>query len=68
MKKLVLKKDIVARIKGDQMNHLRGGVGTAGTYVTCDGSCACGTQDTTCWDTCNQATCNGDSCVVCGGY
>lgn len=51
MKKLVLKKDIVARINGDQMNHLRGGVGTAGTYVTCDGSCACGTQDTTCWDT-----------------
>ena len=29
MKKLVLKKDVVARINDDQMNQLKGGLGTS---------------------------------------
>lgn len=69
MKKLVLKKDVIARINGDQMNQLRGGVGTYGgtsdwicpsdectRYVTCENSCQ--------GPTCNEATCNNQN--TCG--
>ena len=65
MKKLVLKKDVVARINNDQMNYLRGGAGTYGTVLTCGGSCTCGAYDNTCWDTCNQGTCKDATCVAC---
>ena len=63
MKKLVLKIDIVARINNNDMNHLRGGIGSE--YIcgpseghTCDGAFTC--QGNTCGNTCDSAlTCPG---------
>ena len=77
MKKLVLKKDVVARINDDQMNLLKGGAGTySGTsilvcptdectqvYDTCKGTCK---DDASCpgHNTCNGAnTCGDPTCA-----
>lgn len=69
MKKLVLEKDVVARINNGQMNQLRGGAGTydlsALTVCPSDGC-------TVAWETCIScdATCKGHTCdggVTCGG-
>ena len=81
MKKLVLKKDIVARINVDQMNHLKGGAADYHeTMVTCDtciclpilATCGVGkTCDPTCAPTCYATcvtcppTCNNATCNNC---
>ena len=61
MKKLVLKKDIVARINGGDMNQLRGGCGP-------DGFCEQYTifhPDATCNHTCNgDPSCPGEETCV----
>lgn len=77
MKKLVLKKDIVARINGGDMNRLRGGCGPYGPcdqYTfdhpatcghTCNGDPSCPGQQTcveSCMGTCGQ-TCAAVSCL-----
>ena len=78
MKKLVLKKDIVARINGGDMNQLRGGCGPGGfceQYTidhpdatcghTCNGDPSCPGADTcyeSCMGTCGQ-TCAAFSCL-----
>lgn len=49
MKKLILKKDVVARINGNEMNQLRGGGYEATEEFTCDGGMTC--------QTCHQFTC-----------
>lgn len=49
MKKLILKKDVVARINSGAMQQLRGG---AGTMYTIGNTCG-----PTCVDTCNKNTC-----------
>jgi len=61
MKKLVLKKDIVARINGGDMNQLRGGCGPDGF---CD-QYTIAHPDATCGHTCNgEPSCPGeDTCV-----
>ena len=69
MKKLVLKKDIVARINGGDMNQLRGGCGPDGfceQYTifhpdatcghTCNGDPSCPGEET-CYESC-MGTCN----------
>ena len=58
MKKLVLKKDIVARINGGGMNQLRGGCGPNGfcEQYTIDHPATCG------------HTCTGDADPSCPGY
>ena len=58
MKKLVLKKDIVARINGGEMNQLRGGCGPYGPcdQYTFDHPTTCG------------HTCTGDADPSCPGY
>ena len=55
MKKLVLKKDVVARINNGEMNQLKGGVDTYNVCQTIPGV---------------QATCGGNTCAPnfgCGG-
>ena len=66
MKKLVLKKDVVARIDNGSMNQLKGGSGYTINDATCghtcnwDATCAkyetCGTQET-CQQTCGDTAC-----------
>lgn len=69
MKKLVLKKDIVARINDNEMIHLKGGAANyGGTMITCD-TCICLTILATCGlgKTCDltcQPSCP-DTCVTC---
>jgi len=70
MKKLVLKKDVVARINSGEMNQLKGGAGT--WEDTCANGCEkpkTGPQDPTCQNTCNKEqtcpdyqTCQDNSC------
>ena len=78
MKKLVLKKDIVARINGGDMNQLRGGCGPDGfceQYTifhpdatcnhTCNGDPSCPGEETcyeSCMGTCGQ-TCAAVTCL-----
>lgn len=59
MKKLVLKKDVVARINSDQMNQLKGGAGN--TVLACQN-----TNYATCADTCNKDTC-AETCACTTG-
>ena len=65
MKKLVLKKDVVARINHNEMNQLRGGYGDSDNACK-DTRQQCPTQVVTCY---GQQTCPGyQSCdVSCGG-
>ena len=75
MKKLVLKKEVVARINNDQMNQLRGGYadsfGTCqtmpGAQATCGGNTCTGDLDTTCRanNTCGNS-CVGTCNFLCG--
>jgi hypothetical protein len=61
MKKLVLKKDIVARINGGDMNRLRGGCGPDGF---CD-QYTIAHPDATCGHTCNgDPSCPGEETCV----
>lgn len=59
MKKLTLKKDVVARINHDEMVQLKGGVGDyVPTEFTCQSCPACNTVFMTCWgDSCQNVTC-----------
>jgi len=61
MKKLVLKKDVVARIGNESMNQLKGGSGyTINEPVTCGHTC---NLDSSCamHETCNKE----ETCVTC---
>ena len=69
MKKLVLKKDIVATINNDEMNYLKGGdYATQGG--TCNNTCAQTCPNTcpaTCGNTCNESCaggCGGGYCIM----
>ena len=75
MKKLVLKKEVVARINNDQMNQLRGGYADTlnicqtipGQQATCGGHTCTGDLDTTCRanNTCGNS-CVGTCNFLCG--
>ena len=65
MKKLVLKKDVVARINDDQMNQLKGGLGTSIGYGVCEIDLVTKFNDT-CEGTCkDDASCPGHN--TCNG-
>lgn len=74
MKKLVLKKDVVARINNGEMNQLRGGYG-GGTDALCtipNTQCECPitvipTCPVSCHGTCNQGTCPVTCPATCAG-
>lgn len=70
MKKLVLKKDVVARINNDQMNQLKGGnqpEQTGPQYPTCMQTCH---QEQTCpdYNTCGNTCDQHDSCKMTCAY
>ena len=73
MKKLVLKKDVVARIDNGSMNQLKGGNGYTINDATCGHTCnldvtcakyeTCGTQQT-CQQTFGDTVCYNNPTVV----
>lgn len=71
MKKLVLKKDVVARINGREMNQLRGGVDTYNVCQTMPGAHATCTAARTCEPNigCGGANTSGhETCGNTGGF
>lgn len=72
MKKLLLKKEVVARITKSEMTYLKGGYDSGTGFPTGGSILSCQLEDCTieftkaptCQNTCNQQTCNQDTCFM----